>query len=114
MNEALASIFEECAKAPGALGCGVRLPDRTSRVRSFDRECPGESIEKALLHLTSTVALLSSQDLVGHHLTWAFAAGKLHVAIRNDGALFCLAVRKDAGGVEFCEGMLGKFLATVA
>jgi hypothetical protein len=112
MNEALASIFDESAKAPGALGCGVRLPDRTSRVRSFSRECPDESIEKVLLHLAGTVAFLSSQDLVGHHLRWTFAGGKLHVAIRNDGALFCILARKDAGQTEFFEHLLGKFLAT--
>lgn len=113
MNEALASLFDESARAPGALGCGARLPDRTSRVRSFDPGCPDAALEKALLHLTGTVALLSSQDLVGQRLRWTFVNGQLHIAIRPDGALFCLAARRDAAPPETIDRLLEKFLASV-
>ena len=68
MNEALASLFDNCATAPGALGCGLRLPDRTSRVRSFHADCPNDSLEKAMLHLASASALLASHDLAGRRV----------------------------------------------
>jgi hypothetical protein len=112
MNQALASLFEECANAPGALGCGVRLPDRTNRVRSFDRDFPDQALEKALLHLASSVAILDGQDLVGGQFVWAFAGGSLYVATRNDGALFCLVTRKESGAREFFDGILAHFLAS--
>lgn len=112
MNQALASLFDECANAPGALGCGVRLPDRTNRVRSFDPGFPNESLEKALLHLASSVAILDGQDLVGGQFVWTFAGGHLHVATRNDGALFCLVTRKETGAREFFDRVLAHFLAS--
>lgn len=110
MNEPLAHIFNECASAPGAFGCGVRLPDRTSRVRSFHPECTGESLEKTLLHLTSATSMLASHDLAGHRMAWTFAGGKLFVTTRNDGALFCLITRGGADAADFFDQMTTRFV----
>lgn len=111
MNEALASLFQECALVPGALGCGVRLPDRTSRVRSFDRECEEAGLEKSLIHLYSATTILAGNDLAAWQFVWVFANGQLLVAVRNDGALFCLAARKSAGAKEHFQKLVPKFLA---
>lgn len=111
MNEPLAQLFDECAAAPGALGCGLRLPDRTSRVRSFASDCPGEALEKTLLHLGGAVTLLAGHDLAGHRLAWTFAGGRLLAATRADGALFCLATRAEADPGEFFNRLVEKFLA---
>jgi hypothetical protein len=112
MNEALARLFDDSAAAPGALGCGVRLPDRTSRVRSFHPDCPPESLEKVLLHLTSAAALLAGHDLSGHRLVWTFTGGKLFTTTRPDGALFCLVTRAGADAAEFFDQLAAGFPAT--
>ncbi len=112
MNQALASLFDECATAPGALGCGVRLPDRTNRVRSFDDECGEAAIEKSLIHLFGATTILASNDLVARQFCWGFATGQLLIAIRDDGALFCLITRKTAGAKEHFQQLVPKFFAS--
>ena len=112
MNEALAHIFNACASAPGAFGCGVRLPDRTSRVRSFHADCTNEALEKALLHLTSATSMLASHDLAGHRMACTFTGGKLFVTTRADGALFCLLTRGGAEAGEFFDQMIARFLVS--
>jgi len=111
MNEPLAQLFDDCGAAPGALGCGVRLPDRTSRIRSFHKDCPGEALEKALLHLTSAVSLLAGHDLAGQRLVWTFAGGRLFTTTRPDGALFCLVTQAGADVGEFFDRRAAQFLA---
>lgn len=110
MNEPLAHIFTDCASAPGAFGCGVRLPDRTSRVKSFHPDCTTESLERALLYLTNATAMLSGHDLAGHRTVWTFATGKLFVTTRTDGALFCLITRGGADAGDFFDQMIARFL----
>ena len=112
MNEALASLFDNCATAPGALGCGLRLPDRTSRVRSFHADCPNDSLEKAMLHLASASALLASHDLAGRRVAWTFANGKLFVTSRPDGALFCLITQAKTDAGEFFDQLAAQFAVT--
>jgi hypothetical protein len=111
MNQALASVFEECASAPGALGCGVRLPDRTNRTRSFSHECDDTAIEKTLVHLYGATTILAGNDLAARQFVWGFASGQLLIAIRDDGALFCLITRKTAGAKEHFQQLVPKFLA---
>lgn len=111
MNQALASLFQECGLAPGAMGCGVRLPDRTNRVRSFDSDCTEAALEKSLIHLYSATTILAGNDLAARQFVWAFAGGQLLIAIRDDGALFCLATRKTAGAREHFQQLVPKFLA---
>ena len=110
MNQALARLFDDSAATPGALGCGVRLPDRTSRVRSFHADCSNESLEKALLHLTSSASLLVSHDLAGQRLAWTFATGKIFATTRPDGALFCLVTRAKADTGEHFNELAAQFL----
>ncbi len=112
MNETLARFFDDCAAVPGALGCGVRLPDRTSRVRSFHADYSKESLERALLHLNSATALLSSHDLSGHRITWTFTGGNLLVTTRPDGALFCLFTGPRVVAGEFFDGLAAEFLVS--
>lgn len=112
MNEALARLFDDCAAAPGALGCGVRMPDRTSRVRSFQPDCPNESLEKALLHLTSATALLASHDLAGRRIAWTFTGGKMFITTRPDGALFCLVTQAKMDAGEFFDRLAAQFAVT--
>jgi len=112
VNEPLAYLFNDSAGAPGALGCGIRLPDRTSRVRSFSADCPNESLEKVLLHLTSASALLASHDLAGHRIAWTFANGKLFITTRPDGALFCLVTQAKTDASEFFDQLAAQFAVT--
>lgn len=112
MNDHLTRLFESSSTAPGALGCGVRLPDRTSRVCSYHKDYPNESLEKMLLHLANATALMASHDLAGHQLIWKFTNGRMFVATRSDGALFCLVTRAGVGAGEFFDQMTAQFIAT--
>ncbi len=112
MNEPLARLFDDSAAAPGALGCGLRLPDRTSRVRSFHADCTNEALEKAMLHLASASALLASHDLAGHRIAWTFANGKLFITARPDGALFCLVTQAKTDAGEFFDRLATQFAVT--
>jgi hypothetical protein len=109
MNEALTHLFKDCASAPGALGCGVRLPDRISHVCSYHKSCPAETLEKTILHLANASALLATHDLTAQRLAWTFAAGRIFVAIRPDGAIFSLVTRTDANAIEFFDRMTLQF-----
>ena len=110
MNELFASLFEACAAAPGALGCGVCLPNHARCVRSYHQDCTNASLEKTLLDLSGAVALLAGHDLTGHRLAWTFATGKIFLATRPDGALFCLVTRAKADAGEFFDQMTAQFL----
>jgi hypothetical protein len=109
MSETLNHLFRDCAAAPGALGCGVRLPDRTNHVRSHHQDCSNEALEKTLIHLANVTALLAGHDLAAQRLAWTFAGGRIFVAIRPDGAVFSLVTRADANAVEFFDRMVFQF-----
>jgi len=109
MNEALAHLFKDCASAPGALGCVVRLPDRTNRVCSYRKDCPAETLEKTILHLANAAALLANHDLTAQRLAWTFAGGRIFAAIRADGAIFSLVTQTDANAIEFFDRMILQF-----
>jgi len=111
MSEALAHLFDDCAAAPGALGCGVRLGNRTCLVRSHDRNCTDEALEKSLHHLADAAGLVAGHGLAARRLAWTFASGKALVTTRADGALFVLLTRADADAGEFFDRMTSKFLA---
>jgi len=109
MNETLAHLFEDCAAAPGALGCGVRLPDHTCHVRSLHPDWPNEALEKTLLHLANAASLLASHDIAAQRLAWTFAQARIFVAIRPDGAIFGLVTQSEASAVEFFDRMTFQF-----
>jgi hypothetical protein len=109
MNEALAHFFEDCTVAPGALGCGARLPDRTCLVRSYAPSCTAESLEKSLHHLADATSLFAGHGLASNLLAWTFATGRLYVAARPDGALFVLVTRADVDAGEFFSEVAGRF-----
>lgn len=109
MNEALEHLFQDCASAPGALGCGVRLPNRTSHVRSYHPDYPREILEKTILHLSNASALLASHDLTAQRLAWTFSNGRIFLATRPDGACFSLVTRSDASAIEFFDRMTLQF-----
>jgi hypothetical protein len=111
MNEALNQLLKDCAAAPGVIGCGVRLPDRTTHVRSHDRDCSKEALEKNLVHLANATALLINHDFAAQRISWTFAGGRIFVAIRPDGALFSLVTRVDAKAGEFFDRMTLQFLS---
>src|SRR5665213_3253362 len=106
MNEALKHFLEDCLSAPSALGCGVRLADRSNHVSSFHQGYPEAAMEKTMLHLANAMALLSNQDMAGQRLAWSFASGKIHVATRPDGALFCLVTLNNEHAIEFFDRMV--------
>lgn len=109
MNEVIDHLFQDCAAAPGALGCGVRLPDHTSHVRSFHQSCSDETLEKIILHLANASALLASHDLTAQRLAWTYANGRIFVAVRPDGAIFSLVTKTDANAIEFFDRMTLQF-----
>ena len=109
MNEALDHLFKDCAAAPGALGCGVRLPDRTSHVCSLHPDCTKEALEKTLNHLANATTLLAGHELAAQRLAWTFSNGRIFVAIRPDGAIFSLVTQADANAVEFFDRMTFQF-----
>jgi hypothetical protein len=110
-NEALELLLTDCAGAPGALGCGVRLPDRSSHVRSHSPSCSKESLERNLVHLANVTTLLAGHDLAAQRLAWTFAGGRIFVAIRPDGAIFSLITQTDAKAVEFFDRMTFQFFS---
>ena len=111
MNEALDQLLKECAAAPGALGSGVRLPDRTNHVCSHHRDCSKEALEKTLIHLANATSLLAGHDLAAQRLAWTFSNGRIFVAIRPDGALFGLVTQTNTDAVEFFDRMTFQFFS---
>lgn len=109
MNEALLQFLQDCATAPGALGGGIRLPDRTHQVRSYHPSCPAETLEKTILHLAHSLALLSSHDLTAQRLAWTFAGGRILVAIRPDGAVFSLVTKSETATIDFFDQLALRF-----
>ena len=109
MNEALLNLLSDCATAPGALGCGVRMPDRTNHISSYHPDYPVEAIEKTLLHLANATALLASHELAAQRLAWTFSGGRIFVAIRPDGAIFSMVTRGETSGVAFFDRMTFQF-----
>jgi hypothetical protein len=109
MNPALSQLLKDCAAAPGALGGGIRLPDRSHQVCSYHASCPAETLEKMMLHLAHTLALLSSHDFATRRLGWAFSEGRILVAIRPDGAVFSLVMKNDAAATDFFDRIASQF-----
>lgn len=114
MNEALAHLFEDCALAPGALGCGVRLPDRTCLAGVYAPECTKEMLEKSLHHLADATGLFAGHGLAANLLAWTFASGKLYVATRPDGALLVLVIRAEVEAGEFFSQIAARFFGMEA
>jgi hypothetical protein len=112
MNQALIQLLKDCAAAPGALGGGIRLPDRTHQVCSYHSSCPSETLEKMILHLAHTLALLSSHDFKAQRLVWTFSGGRIMVAIRPDGAVFSLVTKNDTTTLDFFDQIARQFYST--
>ena len=113
MNETVIRLLDDCVASPGVLGCGVRLPDRTCRVRCCHVDCPESALERAMSHLANSTVLLASYGLAGHRLVWKFSGGTLLAGSRPDGALFCLVTQTGLDLGEFFDQTAARILAAV-
>ena len=109
MNETLTQLLNDCAAAPGALGCIVRLSDHANHVSSYHQACPAENLEKIMFHLINALAMLTAHELTVQRLSWTFSAGRIFLATRPDGALFSLITQNDTHAAEFFDRMVLQF-----
>ena len=109
MNETLAQLLNDCAAAPGALGCVVRLSDHANHVASYHQACPAENLERTMSHLINALAMLTAHELTVQRLSWTFSAGRIFLATRPDGGLFILITLNDAHAAEFFDRMALQF-----
>jgi len=111
MSSALHQWLAGCGRAPGALGCGVQLPDHTSVSRSFSEGFPPSHLDEALRCLAEVAPVFSGHGLFPRWLTWSFESGQLRVAVRPDGAMFALAVQANSPAAGNLAAFTTEFFA---
>jgi hypothetical protein len=110
MNPALDQWLASCDRAPGALGCGVQLPDRACVSRSFKEGFPQTHLDETLRCLAELSPVFAGQGLFPRWFTWAFEAGQMRVVLRPDGAVFVLAVQNHSEAARNLEAITTEFL----
>jgi len=110
MNPALDQWLASCARAPGALGCGVQLSDRTCVSRSFNASIPQSHLDETLRCLAEATPVFSGHGLFPRWFTWAFESGELRVIVRPDGAVCLFAVENNSPAAKNLEVITGEFL----
>jgi len=109
MNPALDQWLASCARAPGTLGCGVQLPDRTCVSRSFKEGFPQTHLDETLRCLAGLAPVFSGHGLFPRWFTWNFEAGELRVVVRPDGALLGLVVEPGSAAAGKLATLTGEF-----
>lgn len=110
MNPALDQWLASCARAPGTLGCGVQLADRTCVSRSFNEGFPQTHLDETLRCLAELNPVFSGHGLFPRWSTWSFEAGELRVILRPDGAVCALAVQNNSPAAKNLETITREFL----
>jgi hypothetical protein len=110
MNDTLQKWLVSDAIAPGMLGCGALLPDRTCLSYSFNETCTREQLDSMLHQLAETMALLASNGLASRRLTWAFEQGRVLLVARPDGLLLGLATQSNTEAAQNVDRLAADFL----
>jgi hypothetical protein len=111
MNDTLNQWLDQCARAPGMFGCGVRLPDGSCVSHNFNELCPQASFDEAMRHLDDSLPSLFAHGLAPRWLTWTFEQGQLRVALRPDGLLLTLAAQPNSSAAQKLDLFTEDFLA---
>jgi hypothetical protein len=109
MSHPAQTSFALGAAVRGLLGCGLRLPDATCVIYSFDKMCPRKRMEDVLHQLAETMTLLASHKLVPCRLTWTFEQGQIFLISRADGALLALATQPNTEAAENVDQLAEEF-----
>jgi hypothetical protein len=102
---------ENMANFSGVLACGVRLPNQSSAIKSFDQSFPEDRLEHLLQCLAEVAFTLRNSQLGGSRLRWVFEHRQLLSVRRNDGALAVLVMSRAPGDALAIEQMIAEFLA---
>jgi hypothetical protein len=105
---------EKTAKYSGVLACGVRLPNQSVAIKTFDESFPEARLKELLQCLTEVAFTLRNSQIGGARLRWVFEHGQLYSARRQDGALAVLAMSRDPSAASVIEELFAEFLAAVA
>jgi hypothetical protein len=111
MSKALHTWLDGLDEIPGVLGCGLRLPDRSSAARSWSDTCPKETVEKVLRHGLDVMEVLRARRLPAGRLRWLFTEALVYCEQRRDGACLCLISTHDPwlGEGEAVTLLIGEF-----
>jgi hypothetical protein len=102
--------LEKTAQYSGVLACGVRLPNKSSSVKTYHESFPEARIGELLQCLTEVAFTLRNSKVGGARLRWIFANGQIYSARRPDGATAVLATGKDPAASAI-EELFADFLA---
>src|SRR5271154_1149616 len=104
---------EKTAKYSGVLASGVRLPNQSVAIKTFDESFPEARLKELLQCLTEVAFTLRNSQIGSARMRWVFENGQLYSARRQDGALAVLAMNKDPNAVLAIEELFVEFLAAV-
>ena len=91
MSAPLREWLEDLQEHPGVLACAIRLPDRSTAVRSWSSEYSREILEQVARQITDTREVLQVSSLPNPRQRWMFEKGVIYSEIREDGTCLCLA-----------------------
>jgi len=111
MNPALDQWLASCARSPGTLGCGVKLPNHSCVSRSFHDDFPPTHLDETLRCLAELSPVLSGHGLFPRWFTWAFELGQMRVVVRPDGALLALILQPNSPAAGNLETITDEFRA---
>lgn len=109
MNEMVQSWIERAAVRPGVLACGVRLADRSIRVKTHRADLTESQVTRAIRDVSETVYALQQNQIVAGRLRWAFENGHLHCVIKPGGVLAALLVHEETADPAGIERLLLEF-----
>jgi hypothetical protein len=103
--------LEKTAGYSGVFACGVRLPNKSMAIKTYDESFPEARLGELLQCLTEVAFTLRNSQLGSSRLRWVFEHGQLLSVRRLDGAIAVLAMNKDPNAASAIEELIAEFLA---
>jgi AAA+ ATPase superfamily predicted ATPase len=104
---------EKTADYSGVLACGVRLPNQSIAIKTFDEAFPEDRLKELLQCLAEVAFTLRNSQLGSSRLRWVFEHRRLQSVRRKDGALAVLVMSKAHDHDLAIEELITGFLAAV-
>jgi hypothetical protein len=96
MSDSTDNWMEQALAIPGALGCAVRLADRTMRMREGDAAFSRDRLQQILRKLADATFLLQQSQVMPERLHWTFEEAELWCLIRPRGVMALIVAAKGA------------------
>ncbi len=111
-NAALESWLTKNALLKGDFGYGLRLPDGSTRGRSYSPVVPETAMENVLRCANDTFQVVASHKQPASRLKWTFQKALLYCLRRKDGIVLALFVdtNEDKVAISDLQLLLNRFL----